>query len=597
MNLLKHLLFFILLFNNLLILGQTLIINEVSNGPSGNKEYVEFIVVDTSVTYNCFATTPPCIDIRGWIFDDNSGYHGGAGIATGAIRFSFDPLWQCVPLGTIIVVNNDADPNPLMPATDISLVDGNCQIVAPISDPNLFDTNPTTPGAIACSYPATGWVPGGNWSSTLLANGGDCARIVDLSGCEVFSVCWGSNNQNTLIYFPDGATTPGSASNTVYYFNGGDPTNQADWTVGCADVPACGIEEQTPGAPNNAANSAYIAQFNNNCTPITPIVASAVVDNDAVCECNGQATASGSGSIPGYTYEWQDAGGTPIGQTAATATGLCAGTYQVVVTSSIGCTDVASVVIGSSGTVQVDVNSETVCEGEEVILSATPSAPGGTYVWSPGGATTDQITITAGVSVNYDVTYTLGSCVDNATATITVVPTPVASFATNPSSGSEPLDVTFTNTSSNASDYYWNFGDGTDLSTTSGSPILNTYNLGGYNVMLIASNGNCADTAYAFITVIESDPPLIRVPNVFTPNGDDLNDVYFIYSENIAQLEGLIINRWGNLMLEFNSVNFEWDGKVDGEDASEGTYFIKYKATGFNQEELSGHTFFQLIRK
>jgi len=53
--------------------AQTLMINEVSNGPSGNQEYVEFIVIDTVVTYNCSNTTPPCIDIRGWIFDDNSG--------------------------------------------------------------------------------------------------------------------------------------------------------------------------------------------------------------------------------------------------------------------------------------------------------------------------------------------------------------------------------------------------------------------------------------------------------------------------------------------------------------------------------------------
>ena len=57
--------------------------NEVSNGPSGNKEYVEFIVIDTVVAYNCNSSNPPCIDIRGWIFDDNSGYHGSGGVAGG----------------------------------------------------------------------------------------------------------------------------------------------------------------------------------------------------------------------------------------------------------------------------------------------------------------------------------------------------------------------------------------------------------------------------------------------------------------------------------------------------------------------------------
>jgi hypothetical protein len=188
----------IYLFSNSLH-SQTLIMNEVSNGPSGNQEYVEFVVVDTSVSYNCASTTPPCIDIRGWIFDDNSGYHGTSGIAAGAVRFSFNSLWSCVPLGTIIVIYNNADPNVQMPANDLSLTDGNCVIVVPISNTSLFEQNTTTPGAVACSYPATGWTAGGNWNFTLLANPGDCARIVNLAGCEVFSVCWGSDNLNTLI--------------------------------------------------------------------------------------------------------------------------------------------------------------------------------------------------------------------------------------------------------------------------------------------------------------------------------------------------------------------------------------------------------------
>ena len=105
--------------------SQTLIMNEVSNGPSGSKEYVEFVVVSNSVTYSCNSLTPPSIDIRGWIFDDNSGYHGSSGVASGAVRFSQNPLWQNIPLGTIILLYNDADVNPDIPADDLSLSDGN----------------------------------------------------------------------------------------------------------------------------------------------------------------------------------------------------------------------------------------------------------------------------------------------------------------------------------------------------------------------------------------------------------------------------------------------------------------------------------------
>jgi hypothetical protein len=313
-----------------------MIINEVSNGPSGNQEYVEFVVVDTAISYDCSTSEPPCIDIRGWIFDDNNNYHGSSGTATGCLRFSFDPLWSCVPLGTIIVIYNDADLNPLIPAIDLSLNDGNCSLSVPISNGQFFESNSTTPGDVACSYPNTGWVAGGNWNNVLLANTGDCARLVNLVGCEVFSVCWGSNNLNTEIYFSGGANSPTSASKTVYYFNGTDPNDQANWSIGCADPSVCGSDLQTPGLPNNPLNSTYISQFNNNCSPILPLSVSAVINSDADCGCNGEATASASGSIAGYNYEWFDNNFNVINQNTSTASNLCAGTYQVVATSSIG---------------------------------------------------------------------------------------------------------------------------------------------------------------------------------------------------------------------------------------------------------------------
>jgi len=402
------------------LFSQTLIMNEVSNGQSGNKEYVEFVVTDTAVTYDCGLTAPPCIDIRGWIFDDNSGYHGAGGIAVGAVRFSYDPLWSCVPVGTIILIYNNIDVNPDIPAMDVSLTDGNCRVVVPINNTSLFETNGTTPGAVACSYPATGWTAGGNWNTTLLANTGDCARIVNTSGCEVFSVCWATCSSSTLIYFP------GSGGDKVWYFNGGDPNNQANWTEGCADPTACGVDDQTPGSANNAANAAYIAQFNNGCTPITPITSSISSFTNASCTCDGTATVSSSGSIPGYTYTWYDAAFVPIGQTAATATGLCAGTYYVISESSIGCSDTATVTITASGTtLTVNASSPTAitCEmGTPFTLTGTPA--GGT--WSgPGvnpttGSFNPSVSGTGTITIVY--TVTSGGCTGSDSVEITVTP-------------------------------------------------------------------------------------------------------------------------------------------------------------------------------
>ena len=378
---------FFLLFSASALDAQTLIINEVSNGPNGSKEFVEFVVVDTAVVYNCSSSTPPCIDIRGWIFDDNSGYHGAGGVAPGAIRFSQNAIWACVPVGTIILLYNNIDPNPAIPVADVSLSDGNCRIVAPVNNTTLFETNLTTPGASACSYPATGWTAGGNWNTTLIANTGDCARIVNLSGCEVFSLCFGADNLNNLIYFP------GSGQDDVWYFNGNDPYNQLNWSEGCADGETaldaftCGADMQTPGAPNNALNAAYIAQFNNNCTPIQPLVASALTTQNEVCGCDGQANASAAGSIAGYSYQWLNAANLPIGQTTATATGLCDGTYKVVITSSIGCTDTATVTVAPITPLSFlnAVSNENCGNGDGSISLQGQDGNGSPYTYSING--------------------------------------------------------------------------------------------------------------------------------------------------------------------------------------------------------------------
>lgn len=647
--------------------SQTLIINEVSQGEFGNQEYVELVVVDNTVTYDCNSTQPPCIDIRGWIFDDNSGYHGSNGIAVGAVRFSYDNLWSCLPLGTIILLYNDADPNPLLPADDVSLNDGNCTVVAPISNTALFETNTTTPGAVACSYPTSGWTAGGDWNSTVFANSGDCARIVDLSGCEVFSVCWTSNNQNNQIYFSGGSTSANSASNTVYYFNGNDPAVQSNWSIGCSDISACGVENQTPGQPNNTANMAYIGQFNNNCLPITPIQTSAVTDFDASCICDGQATVSASGSIPGYTYEWCDSIFNPIGQTTPTATNLCPGTYNVITTSSIGCADTSQVSITGTNDISISVNSTSICAGETITLTGSPSASGGDFLWSPNGETTADITISPSATTTFTVSYSLGACSDTSQAIVVVHPLPsviagtditlcegeqatlVASGGSNytwnngvsngtsftpplgttlysvtgtdpngcsatdslsitvntsptaavsytPTSGNAPLTVDFTNLSIGGNSYFWDFGNGETLNTSTPDNTSGVYEAGTYTVLLTASDGNCTSTWSGLIEVAFDENPVIEVPNVFTPNNDQINDVFAIHSKNLESLEGVILNRWGNEVFAFNTLNFEWDGTTNGNASSEGTYFIRYNAIGLDQKEYNGHTFFQLVR-
>jgi gliding motility-associated-like protein len=71
--------------------------------------------------------------------------------------------------------------------------------------------------------------------------------------------------------------------------------------------------------------------------------------------------------------------------------------------------------------------------------------------------------------------------------------------------------------------------------------------------------------------VIIKDPNLFY-PTAFTPNGDNLNDVFNVYGQYITKFEMNIFNRWGELMFTTNLLDQGWDGNYRGSPMPEGTY-------------------------
>lgn len=574
-------------------IAQSIIINEVSQGADGNKEYIEFLVVDSTANYNCSTTEPPTIDIRHWIIDDNSGYHGANGVASGAIRFSNDPMWSAVPLGTIILVYNDDDINPEISDGFSILSDGTCLISVAISNGQYFESNTTTPGDIVCSYPPSGWVAGAQWTNISLRNGGDCARLVNTDGCEVFSVCWGDVNLNTSIYFDN------SASNRVYYFNNGDPFDQSNWTNGCADFVNCSAQDQSPGLPNNSLNELYIGQFNNNCNPISPIQANISMSVD---DCNGIVTLQGlaSGSLPGYTYEWFNADFSILLGTDQLLDVNSVGVYQLIATSAIGCEDTTFMevnTINNPVTLHL-VGATDYCEGEAISLLATTNVSGATYNWENNGPQSDSLyseTLFTDELVTLQFIY--GNCIIDTFVQINVSAAPVIDIQVSDTLGLAVLDVDFIN-NSNASSYNWDFDNG--LSSTDVNTSTSYSTAGTYNVTMVANNGDCSSFWLQIIVVIEPtqdiDPPVFTFPNVFTPNGDGYNDIYFVELINVAEFEATIRNRWGNVVYQFKELTDSWDGRINGNPASEGVYFIHYSLVGIDGSIITGQGNITLTR-
>ncbi|MCF8444549.1 MAG: gliding motility-associated C-terminal domain-containing protein [Crocinitomicaceae bacterium] len=97
-------------------------------------------------------------------------------------------------------------------------------------------------------------------------------------------------------------------------------------------------------------------------------------------------------------------------------------------------------------------------------------------------------------------------------------------------------------------------------------------------------------SAYIYIDnvqLIESD---IEIPNVFTPNGDGVNDLVPFPDFGNSSNRIVVVNRWGNLIYESNGINPIWDGKdTSGKTCTEGTYFYR-----INNTNISG--FIQLMR-
>ncbi|MBC7863545.1 MAG: gliding motility-associated C-terminal domain-containing protein [Bacteroidia bacterium] len=404
----KKFLYFILAFLPLQFLhSQTVVLNEVSQGPSGSKEYIELLVTWTPT---CVSTLP-CVDMRNWYIDDNNGTFApgaGVGIASGCVRFSNDPMWACIPVGTIILIYNDADLNALVPAQDLSMADGNCKLVIPISNCTLFSVNSSSPNTGTSTYPTTGFAACGSWTPISMANGGDSFQIRDNNGVLIHAVSWGNNSTATIVYM--GAGTQAASVCSMLNSVNNNPASSANW--GTASAPA----NETPGAPNNAANAAWISSMNYNCSAITPLAVTNAFTN-AGCTCNGSASVTASGAIAPYTYSWAPGGGS-----AATASGLCAGTYTCTVTSSNGCVLTSSVTIVSASSITTTVTPTNVnCNGA-LTGSATVAAAGGTgaytYSWAPsGGSAATASGLSAG---NYTATITdAAGCVQTASVAIT----------------------------------------------------------------------------------------------------------------------------------------------------------------------------------
>lgn len=113
----------------------------------------------------------------------------------------------------------------------------------------------------------------------------------------------------------------------------------------------------------------------------------------------------------------------------------------------------------------------------------------------------------------------------------------------------------------------------------------------------IQTEGGCSRTDTFFVNIEECGLSNLKMPNVFSPNADNTNDVFLpIETYNITQYELIVLNRWGQRVFETRSQLIGWDGTSRGRECVEGIYFwvVNYYDHNYTPQTQTGHV--QLVR-
>ncbi len=257
--------------------------------------------------------------------------------------------------------------------------------------------------------------------------------------------------------------------------------------------------------------------------------------------------------------------------------------YMLIVKNAYGCADTSQMWLKVKPKLEVKLTAQnqSVCFGEKVQLQA--KASGGDslhymYKWQhtevkePVYQTTLHQSSWIKVTLEDDCSETAEDSIF-----ITIKPTPIAAFYTNPKDTSiEGNKIAFINQSRYSTTYHWSFGNGKGSNSVNPSYIYT--DTGKYFITLISQNTNgCSDTAYGQIYIGEKFR--IFIPNAFSPDGDLVNDVFSVYGTGIKEYSYQIYNRWGQRIFTSIPAKQSWNGAVEnrGELVQMDVYFYVLK--------------------